>query len=258
MKILAFNSSHRGKNGYSHFLIGKIFQGAEKYGAECEEIILRDCEIKPCLACEECHKKTHWLKCVQKDDIEKIYQKFQDADVIIFNSPAYIFGTSSRLKTVLERLLYSTSDVHNLQISKSGLFFHHIDHKIFSKPFVILVCCDNLEDEMPENIISYFKTYSRFMDAPIIGTLVRKSGELSGYGNQSFYNKYPILKEIYKAYEIAGEELACNRKISKKTQGLASRPLIYIPFFNIFKKIPQFRRKILEKTGKTRREKFNN
>jgi len=31
-----------------------------------------------------------------------------------------------------------------------------------------MVCCDNLEDETPRNVISYFKTYAKFMDAPMV------------------------------------------------------------------------------------------
>ena len=248
MNILAFNSSHRGRNGHSHFLIEKIFQGARKHGVECEEVMLRDYNIKPCLACGMCHTKQHWLKCIQTDDLEKIYQKFQKADIIIFSSPAYVFGISSRLKMLLERLLYSTADVHNIQMSKSGLFFHHIDHSVFSKPFVLLVCCDNLEEETPKNVISYFKTYSRFMDAPMLGALVRKSGELSGYGKKpSAYQNYPVLEKIYQAYETIGEEIALTKSISKRTQKLANKPLITVPFFNLLKRIPQFRQKFLEK-----------
>ena len=40
MKIIAINGSHRGTMGYTHFLIEKLFEGAKKEGAECEEITL--------------------------------------------------------------------------------------------------------------------------------------------------------------------------------------------------------------------------
>ena len=36
MKILAINASHRGDQGYTRFLIDRLFQGASAAGAECD------------------------------------------------------------------------------------------------------------------------------------------------------------------------------------------------------------------------------
>ena len=69
--------------------------------------------------------------------------------------------------------MYATGDIFDLRLSESGLIFHHVDRAISSKPFVVLVCCDNLEAETPKNVLTYFETFSNFMDAPQVGVLVR-------------------------------------------------------------------------------------
>lgn len=85
------------------------------------------------------------------------------------------------MKRLLDRI-NSTGDSSQLKLTKSGLIFHHIDGELCSKPFVLLVACDNLEDETSHSIVEYFNVYSQFMDASLAGMLIRKSGKLVGYG----------------------------------------------------------------------------
>lgn len=72
--------------------------------------------------------------------------------------------------------LYGTGNTFDLRLSQSGLMFHHIDRAVCSKPFVTLVCCDNLEGLTPHNVLDYFKVFSMFMDAPQVGILVHNDG----------------------------------------------------------------------------------
>lgn len=75
------------------------------------------------------------------------------------------------------------------------------------KPFVPLVVYDNLETEMTKNIIAYFKTYSKFADAELVGTLIRKSAGMLSV-SVSPTNKHTIADSIFQAYVQAGRELA--------------------------------------------------
>ena len=135
----------------------------------------------------------------------------------------------NHIKMFLERN-YSTAKIGEFNLTKRGLFFHHVDKDICKKPFVVLVVCDNLENETPKNIVSFFKTYSKFMDAEIVGTLVRKSAGMFGF-NQKEKNKSPVVLSVYAAYVQAGRELASLGRISKSTQKKANRPMVKIPFF---------------------------
>ena len=231
MKIVAINSSHRGDNGYTRFLIDKLFQGATEAGANCEVVSLARLKINRCIGCQDCHSNEHNLKCVydDKDDVRNIFNKMIEANIILFATPVYIFSMSGLMKTFLDRI-NATGDCNDLQLSKSGLIFHHIDHQICSKPFVVLVCCDNWENETPKNVLSYFKTYSKFMDAPQVGVLVRKSGKIVGHGKNAEKEKiYPKIQEVYKAYYQAGKELATAGKIRRATQKQANQNILPIP-----------------------------
>jgi NAD(P)H-dependent FMN reductase len=249
MRLLAINASLRGENGHTGFLIGKIFEGAEAAGATCELVTLSRQKINRCLACDKCQKTEHYLRCVHedKDDVKAIFDKMAAADIIIYASPVYVFDMSSLMKTLLERM-HGTADCSDLRVSKSGLLFHHINGQISSKPFVSLICCDNVEDETPKNIISYFRTFSKFMDAPQVGLLVRNGGRIAGHGQDAGMQQiFPLLKDIYAAYIDAGRELATSGRISRATQKKASREIIPVPMFHLLKNIKPFKRTFVER-----------
>jgi hypothetical protein len=249
MKILAINGSYRGKTGYTQFLIEKLFEGATQAGAECESVTLAELDIKRCKGCFACQKEGHFLKCIfdGKDDVAEVYEKMKKADLIIFATPVYIFNMSVLLKNLFDRYA-SVCNCFSMNINKSGLCFHHIDASVCSKPFVTLICQDNIENETHKNIISYFETYARFMDADYVGSLVRKSGVAAGHGkSEARLLEYPVLNEIYNAFRKAGKELAVSGRISKSTQRAANQEIIKVPSFITFMARFPFFRKIISK-----------
>lgn len=239
MKILAINASHRADRGLTHFLIEKLFSGARENGADCEEVLLAALKIERCLACDRCQESSHYLKCVHagRDDVGAVFRKMAAADLIVYATPVYIFGMTGLMKTFLDRLK-STSDSNILRVTGSGLLFHHIDPAVCSKPFVCLVCCDNLEAATPATVISYFRTFARFMDAPMKGTLVRSGGKLFGYGKDpSRENHLPIIGQVFAAYQQAGRDLALYGRIRPATQRCANREILPVPFFGWIKRL---------------------
>ena len=244
MKILAINGSYRGDKGQTNALLEVLLSGAREAGADCEVVALAKHKINRCLGCDTCHTAEHYLKCVysDKDDAAAVFEKIATADLVVYATPVYVFGISSLLKTFIDRF-YSTSDVNQFRVTKSGLFFHHIDEKVCSKPFVSLICCDNLDYEMPVNTRDYFRIYSRFMDADHVGELIRNGGRLIGRGQgQNAANRFARIADVYAAYKQAGRELVTDRRIHASTQKKANQEIIPVPFFHIFKRLQSFKK----------------
>ena len=249
MKIIAINSSYRGDKGHTRHLIDLLFEGAQAAGAECEVVTLARQKINRCLACDECHTAEHYLKCINagKDDVAGIFAKIASADLLIYATPVYVFGISGLLKTFLDRL-YSTSAVNEMRVTQSGLFFHHVDEAICSKPFVSLVCCDNLDSEMPQNAREYFRIFASFMDAPHVGELIRNGGRIFGYGHgPRAIERFPKIAAVYEAYRQAGRELAQTGRISGVTQRKANQEIIPVPFFGLLKRLTPFKQVMAQK-----------
>jgi len=244
MKIVVINGSYRGDRGYTRYLIDKLLQGATEAGAECQVFTLSYLKINHCLACGQCQTAELHQKCVYdgKDDVQMIFNQMAEANIVVYATPVYVFGMSGLLKIFLERF-YGRGNNGDMRISESGLMFHQIDHTICSKPFVTLVCCDSLENETPRNTTAYFRTFSRFLDAPQVGTLMRNGGWLSGHGQDPARKKQvPKISKVHAAYKQAGRELVTEGYIRRSTARQANQEIVPVPLFGILKHLRSFKK----------------
>lgn len=101
-KILILNGSPRA-NGNTAGLIQSFTEGAETAGHEVIRFELQKMNIHACLGCGRGGKNPE-SPCVQKDDMEKIYTAYREADVICLASPLYFWTISGQLKCTIDRL----------------------------------------------------------------------------------------------------------------------------------------------------------
>jgi multimeric flavodoxin WrbA len=245
MKILAINSSHRGRSGCTQILLDKLSEGATACGAEFETVVLAEQKINRCLACDYCSDPVTIGHCVyeDQDDVKAIFDRMRTADLIVYGSPVYVFGVTSLLKTFLDRF-NSTGTATGLFLTQSGLIFHHADRQVIGKPLVILTLCANIEQETVKNTLAYFQTFARYTDVPIVGTLVRKMAMHLEKKDD------PLVQEVLSAYVQAGRELALNGKISRNTEKVAAKPLLKIPFLNLLLHFREFKRRAVEQANR--------
>ncbi len=100
MKIAAIVASPRGIKGATGRLMEIVLAGAEKQGASADIFTIKGQEVKPCKACDTCHKKG---SCPQKDSFDAIKKGIDRADGIILASPNYIFHVTAQMKAFLDR-----------------------------------------------------------------------------------------------------------------------------------------------------------
>jgi multimeric flavodoxin WrbA len=100
MKIVAIVGSPRGAKGATGALAGIVLQGAESLGATTEIVTIKGQEVKPCKACDACHKVG---SCPQKDSFRTIKGSVDAADGLILASPNYISHVSAQLKAFIDR-----------------------------------------------------------------------------------------------------------------------------------------------------------
>ena len=98
-QVLVLMSSPR-KNGNTDRLANAFIKGVEENGYSTEKIYVNYQNIKPCLGCNICQKTN---QCVQKDDMQEIYEKMLEAKVIVFASPVYFYAFNASMKLLLDR-----------------------------------------------------------------------------------------------------------------------------------------------------------
>lgn len=101
-KIMILNGSPR-KNGNTVGLIEAFTRGAADAGNEVVQFDLQQMNIHPCLGCFGGGKNPE-SPCVQKDDMDKIYPFYKEADVVVLASPLYYWNISGQLKCAFDRL----------------------------------------------------------------------------------------------------------------------------------------------------------
>lgn len=101
-KIVVLNGSPR-KNGNTAMLIDSFTKGAENVGNQVTRFDLQQMNLHPCIGCGA-GGKDKTSPCIQKDDMDRIYQALYEAEVLVLATPVYGWGMSAQLKMVLDRM----------------------------------------------------------------------------------------------------------------------------------------------------------
>ena len=99
MNVLGIFGSPR-RDGNTELLLEETLRGAETGGAKVTRLHLSEFTITPC---KECHGCDNTGNCVILDDMQKIYPKLLEADVIILASPIFFYGVTAWTKALIDR-----------------------------------------------------------------------------------------------------------------------------------------------------------
>lgn len=99
MHVIGILGSPRLK-GNSDILLDAYLTGAREAGARTEKVILNKLDYVPCQGCGGCDKTG---RCVHKDDVYNLYERFRTANQIIIASPIYFMGITAQTKAMIDR-----------------------------------------------------------------------------------------------------------------------------------------------------------
>lgn len=115
MKVLLINGSPR-KEGNTSIALKEVADELNREGIETETIQIGMQVIRGCLACGYCHKNG---KCVIDDMVNKISEKFKEADGLVIASPVYYASANGTLISFLDRLFYSSPFDKTMKVGAS-------------------------------------------------------------------------------------------------------------------------------------------
>ncbi len=155
------------ENGNSATLARETAGGIRTAGSECETFFLHKMDIKPCDACDSCRKNIE-TPCKIDDDMQIIYPKLRQADVLVIAGPVYFATVSAQTKLFMDRCYaLSGPEESALKGKRIGTILTYEDPDPFSSGAV--------------NALRTFQDVYKYVGAAIIGNVygsALKPGEI--------------------------------------------------------------------------------
>ena len=106
MNILVINGSPKGADSNTCRLTYAFLNGMKQgiQDIQTKELSISRMNIKPCLGCFSCWKRTPGQCCIQ-DDMQQVIQDLLWADITIWSFPLYYFTVPGSLKNLIDRQL---------------------------------------------------------------------------------------------------------------------------------------------------------
>lgn len=115
-KVLGILGSPR-RNSNTEMLLDSALDGVRQAGAIINKVVLNELKFRPCQECGGCDATG---KCIQKDDMQSIYTKFQEVDAVIIASPIFFGSLSAQTKMMIDRFQCCWAAKYLLKMSPLG------------------------------------------------------------------------------------------------------------------------------------------
>ncbi len=210
MKVLAINGSPHMDEGSTALILNPFLEGMKDAGSDVDLFYTRKLKIGPCDGDMSC-----WFKnpgeCGQKDDMQILYPKFREADIIVYATPVYYAGVTGSLKNLMDRQLP----------------LHMLGELGSKKQKIVLVStCGAWELSMFEPLLVQMKALYARPDgnSDFAGALLRPGAD--GMREMMKTKGMELVEGIFRSAKEAGHQLVKEGKISEEVQKEISKELM--------------------------------
>jgi len=213
-RIFAINGSARMEKGYTHKMLTAFLEGMKEANAEVESVFAKRLKIRPCLGDFQC-----WYdkvgECIQTDDMESLYPKLREADILVLATPVYL-PLPGEMQNLLNRLMPIVEPILEFKEGRTRAKFHD-DVKI--SKIVLIAIGGWWEKGNLDTVVRIAEEIAEKASVKFSGAVLRPHAFLM---NESKEKE----EEILSAVKSAGVQLVRDGKISSDTLETISQPLI--------------------------------
>jgi len=230
MKVTVFSGSHKGREGNTLIMVEEFLKGAEEAGAETENIILVEKNIRYCRGKFECWLKTPG-KCTIRDDMDDLLPRFMASDIVVFACPVYFDNVPSIMKKFIDRL--SPVLLPHFEEDEKGEYRHAKRYEKYPK--FVVISNAGLPGQTNFKVVSlFFRRLARTFHTELIAEIYRGEGEI--FRGQKNIMLKPLIGKYKKLLRYAGKELVETQALSEETikdlEKSIVPPSLYITFGN--------------------------
>lgn len=224
MKVSVFNGSPRAEKSNSHRIASAFLKGAERAGAEINNVFLIHKNIKHCTGCFKCWFESPG-KCIFDDDMTELLKEYQSSDIVVFATPVYTWNMTAALKNFADRLIPLLSPILT---QKNGNFDLENSNAKVQKSVVIANSGFPGEKNF-QTIRAVFQSCNPVLE------IYRNSGKILEKRDHPVYGK--VVNEYLNQVEQAGFELVNNQQVSAETKAELDKDLLsteeYVQFLGM-------------------------
>lgn len=213
MQVLIINASPFQRRSNTSLLLNAFISGLNECGSKVELFNLVNLTIHPCRGDLNCWFRARG-KCIQRDDMDKLYEPFTNADAVIFSTPVYCDGVPGQLKVMMDRLV-AGGDPH-LEI-RDDHSRHPVTLRQQSQKFALIASCGLWELGNFDPMIMHLKAFCNNIGFTFCGSLLRP---------HAFAMKNRPINDILKAAKCAGKSFGETGDIPEAYSVVVKRDIV--------------------------------
>lgn len=190
-------------------------------GFESEYIFIDKMNIKPCRGCLSCWGREDGSCYIKDDDVPLIRQKLQNADIVIWSFPLFLFGVPGQMKVLMDRVVGMVHPYMGQNTGETKFMhkcLHGLQHQKPGQKIILISSCAWMDIEKAyEPIIKQFNIILGegkydFIACPQMRALHHRGGE----------RRLNILRNKYKE---GGRELGQTGALTKAAIDNMQKPI---------------------------------
>ena len=218
MKAIAINSSPSMEKGNTAVILDPFLDGMREAGAEVEVFYTKKLDIKPCQGEFNCWLKTPG-ECFQKDDMEWLRPKLEEAGVLVLATPLYVDGMTGPMKNLLDRMIPILQPFFEL---RDGHIRHPGRRESRPRKMVLVSNCGFWEMDNFDALVVHVEAVCRNMGREFVGALLRPQGSAM----KPMLEIGGLVEDVIEAARDAGRQLVRDGSISPETLETVGRDIM--------------------------------
>jgi multimeric flavodoxin WrbA len=213
-KIVVVNGCLRMEQSATGLILTPFCEGMRQAGGDVEMFYLKRMKIHPCEGDFICWTKTPGI-CPIQDDMQKLYQKMREANILVFATPVYI-PLPGQMQDVLNRMVALIDPVVRTRKGRTrGVF-----RKDVAVKKLVLVSSSGWWE------LGNFETVERIVQELAEDGSIGYAGAVLRPHIQWLGKNPKKAEEVFQASRDVGFELVKKGTMSKKTLSRVSQPLV--------------------------------
>jgi hypothetical protein len=202
------------EKGNTALVLAPFLDGLKQAGATVELFYSKKLKVKPCSGELSCWHKTPG-RCYIQDDMQKLYPKLRQADILVLATPVYL-PLPGEMQNIMNRLVPLIEPILEFKDNRTRAKIHK---EVNIRKIALVSVCGWWELGNFETLLRIVEEVAKDVDCEFTGAVLRPHAYLMKRNSEK-------TKEVNDALKQCGFELIKNGIIKDNLVKIISQPLI--------------------------------